>query len=279
MEIKMSNSLSRRRFLGIAAAGAGASFLAQAAPAQADQAAAGHTARQSSDHAVHPHLGNDHVVKALDPNKPLGLKLAVKIGMVGEKLSLTDKFKLLRDLGFDGVEMDSPNQLATKDVLAARDASGLPIHGVVNSVHWRDTLSDPKPEVRAKGLAGLETALQDAKDYGATSCLLVPGVVRKNVRYDQVYVRSQTEIRKALPLAEKLGIAIGIENVWNGFLLSPVEACRYLDELNSPTSGCISTSATSFATAILTIGSRRWAGGSSSSTSKNTATPSASTSI
>lgn len=163
----------------------------------------------------------------------LEIKLAVKLGMLREKLSLRDKFMLLADLGFDGVELDSPNNFDCEEVLAARDQSKLQIPGTVDSVHWHNTLSNPRPEIRAKGLAGLRTALKDAHDYGGSSALLVPGVVRKNIRYDQVYTRSQTEIRKAIPYAKKLGVAIAIENVWNGFLLSPVEACRYLDEFDT----------------------------------------------
>jgi len=161
-------------------------------------------------------------------------KKAVKIGMVQERLSLTDKFKLLVDLGFDGVDMDSPNGLKTEEVLAARDASGLKIHGCVDSIHWRFTLGDPKKEIREKGLNGLRTALKDAKSYGASTVLLVPGRVTKNIRYDQVFERSQSEIRKVLPLAEKLGVRIAIENVWNNFLLSPLEMARYIDSFESP---------------------------------------------
>ncbi|GAB4150967.1 MAG: sugar phosphate isomerase/epimerase [Planctomycetaceae bacterium] len=162
-----------------------------------------------------------------------GLKKAVKIGMVNIKGTLLDKFKLLKELGYDGVELNSPNNLNLKEVLNARDKSGLPIHGVVDSVHWRQTLSHPDPKVRAQGLAGLKTALNDAKAYGATSVLLVPGKVDKNVSYGDAYRRSQKEIRKAIPLAEKLNIKILLENVWNNFLLSPVETARYIDELES----------------------------------------------
>ncbi len=159
---------------------------------------------------------------------------ACKLSMVQEGKTLEDKFRLLRDIGFDATELDSPNPYSTSEVLAAKKASGLRIHGTIDSVHWRHTLSDPDPKVRAKGLQALRTGLQDAHDYGATTCLLVPGIVRKNIPYDLVYKRSQKEIRKALPLAEKLGVKIAIENVWNGFLQSPLEFRNYLDEFRSP---------------------------------------------
>ena len=172
-----------------------------------------------------------------EPAKKRSIRKAVKLGMVKGDMSLMEKFKLVKEIGFDGIEPDSPNKLDPDEMLAARDATGLVIHGVVDSVHWRDTLSHPDPEVRARGLKGLETALRDAKLYGATTVLLVPAVVNKTVSYADAYERSQAEIRKALPLAEELGVKIAIENVWNSFLLSPLEAARYVDELESPNIG------------------------------------------
>ncbi len=166
-------------------------------------------------------------------SQDLSLRKAVKFGMVQEDLSVRGKFQLLQDLGFDGVEMSSPNDFSQEEVQEARDAVGLPIHGVVDSVHWNKTLSDPDPAVRAEGRAGLQTAILDAQAYGASTVLLVPAVVNKQVSYDDAYRRSQAEIKKVLPFAEEHGIKIAIENVWNQFLLSPLEMRRYIDEFES----------------------------------------------
>jgi hexulose-6-phosphate isomerase len=163
-----------------------------------------------------------------------GMKKALKYSMVKTDGSLMDKFRLLKQIGFDGVELTAPSTLDKTEVLKARDATGLEIPGVLDSVHWRETLSDPDPEVRARGVAALEAALHDAKAYGATSVLLVPAVVNKQVSYADAYQRSQAEIRKVLPLAEKLDVKIALENVWNYFLLSPLEMARYVDEFESP---------------------------------------------
>jgi len=163
-----------------------------------------------------------------------GMKKAVKYGMVKTDGSVMDKFRLLKELGFDGVELTAPGVLDKTEVLKARDATGLEIPGVVDAVHWRDTLSDPDPAVRARGVATLEAALRDAKEFGATSVLLVPAVVNKQVSYADAYQRSQAEIRKVLPLAEELGVKIALENVWNYFLLSPLETARYVYEFQSP---------------------------------------------
>jgi hexulose-6-phosphate isomerase len=139
---------------------------------------------------------------------------------------------MIKEAGFAGVEPNS--HMDQREVLQARDATGLQIPSVCNSVHWNKPLSDPDPEVRKAGLEALKTALRDAKAYGASSVLLVPAVVNKRVSYQEAYQRSQEQIRQALPLAEELRIKIAIENVWNQFLLSPLEAARYVDEFKSP---------------------------------------------
>lgn len=162
------------------------------------------------------------------------LRKAVMIGMVGEGRSLLDKFQLLRDCGFEGVEMDSPSPIAPEEVLAAQEKSGLKVHGLVDSLHWKFHLNSPDAAVRAEGFKALQTALRDARTFGSTSILLVPGVVNNDQPYDEAYRLTQAEIRRAIPLAEECGVRIAVENVWNNFLLSPLEAARYVDELQSP---------------------------------------------
>jgi hexulose-6-phosphate isomerase len=161
------------------------------------------------------------------------LRKALKFGMVGVEGSLRDKFQAALDAGFEGIELDSPNDLDSDEVLSAKEATGIELPGVVDSVHWHKTLGDPDPAVRAEGVAGLETALGDCKIYGGTTVLLVPAVVNGRISYAEAYVRSIGEIEKVLPLAKELGIQIAIENVWNNFLLSPLEAARYVDTFGS----------------------------------------------
>lgn len=149
-----------------------------------------------------------------------------------DKLSVREKFELARAAGFDGIEIKGSMNQA--EVLAAQDATGLAIPSVTGALHWVRPLSDPNPSVREAGLAGLKQSLQDAKAYGASSVLLVPAVVTKEVSYADAYTRSVAEISKVVPLAESLGVAIAIENVWNQFLLSPLEAVSYVDSFKSP---------------------------------------------
>ena len=162
------------------------------------------------------------------------LKKAVGLGMVGEGKTTLDRFLLLRDLGFDGVEIDRPADAPLDELLAAQEQSGVRIHGVVDSVHWGAPLNSTDVAVRRRGVEGLEAALRDAKACGASSVLLVPAVVSASQPYDEAWTRSQEAIRAVLPLATELRVVIAVENVWNQFLLSPLEAARYVDELASP---------------------------------------------
>jgi len=129
--------------------------------------------------------------------------------------------------------LDSPNDLDKKEILEARDKTGLEIPGTINSYHWKYPISDPDPKVRAKCVESMTTALRHTKEYGGTTVLLVAGVVNDKVSYDDAYKRSQEEIKKMLPIAEETGVKIAIENVWNNFLISPMEAARYIDEFDS----------------------------------------------
>lgn len=161
-------------------------------------------------------------------------KKALKIGMIQVGDSLLARFQAAKAAGFDGVELDSPWDHDPAEVLEARDAAGIAIPGVVDSRHWHDTLGDPDAKVRAKGRAALETAIHDCKRFGGTTVLLVPAVVNQRIAYQAAYERSQAEIRAVLPLAAEQEITIAVENVWNNFLLSPMEAARYVDEFESP---------------------------------------------
>ena len=95
----------------------------------------------------------------------------------------------------------------------------------------------PDEARRREGLEGLLHALRDAKHYGATSVLLVPGVARNGVTYDDCFKRSVAEIRKAVPVAEDLGVKIAVENVWNDFITKPEQAMEFLQAIDSPQVG------------------------------------------
>ncbi|HWV20525.1 MAG TPA: sugar phosphate isomerase/epimerase family protein [Devosia sp.] len=164
-------------------------------------------------------------------------KTSLKWSMIEEDLSILDKFKLIADLGFDGVELDSPNDLNQSEILAARDATGLAIPGVVNSAHWKTPLTDPDPAMREACIVASIEAMKQAKTYGAETMLLVPGVVTDTTSYAVAYDRAVEGIDRLLPHAEEIGISIALENVWNNFLLSPLEAAHLIDGFDNPRLG------------------------------------------
>ena len=163
-------------------------------------------------------------------------KKAVLVTMLPKDLPWFDRFRMAVDAGFAGIEMQTVGE--AKDADAIRDAavkSGLRIHSVMNSDHWKFPLSSAEPDVVAKSIAGMETSLRNAKLWGADTVLLVPAVVNAQTSYADAWTRSQKVIReRLLPLATELKVTIAVEEVWNKFLLSPLEFARYVDELGSP---------------------------------------------
>ncbi len=163
------------------------------------------------------------------------LKKAVKFEMI-DAGTILERFELAKKCGFLGVEADSPSDLNRDEMVKARDKTGIVIHGVIDSIHWKKRLSDPNPEVRAAGLEAYKGALRDANYFGADTCLLVPGAVRnkETENFDQCWERSTSEIKKVIPLAAELGVKIAIEVVWNDFLTTPELLIKYVDQFNSP---------------------------------------------
>jgi hexulose-6-phosphate isomerase len=172
----------------------------------------------------------------LGSENPKGAKLykGLKIGMLPKKLSDADKFKLAKRCGFEGIDAEPLGSLeAMREQGALAKEAGVPIHGLVFG-GWDTPFSSPDAKVISKGLAGMENAMRCANTIGASTVLLVPGIVTEEVGYADAYKRSQDNIRKLLPAARELDVIIAVENVWNKFLLSPLEFARYIDEFESP---------------------------------------------
>lgn len=164
------------------------------------------------------------------------IKRAVLVSMLPKELSWHDRFALARAVGFDGIEMQTVSDQADAEAIAKASAdTGLAIHSVMNSDHWRYPLSSADPEVVKKSVAGMRTSLMNAALWKAGVVLLVPAVVDTRTSYADAWTRSVAVIRdQILPVASGVRVQIGIEEVWNKFLLSPLEFNRYVDEFASP---------------------------------------------
>lgn len=162
------------------------------------------------------------------------LKKGVKASMLPNDLPFEQQFALAKKCGFEGIDADRLDDLTDpKKYAELARAAGIPIHGVVFG-GWKTPLSSPDPEVQKKGVEGMQKALRDAKAMEVDTVLLVPAIVTDEVSYGDAYKRSQENIRKLIPTAEETGVTIAVENVWNKFLLSPLEFARYIDEFESP---------------------------------------------
>ena len=187
--------MNRRTFLKLTAIGAGAAALSSSAAAKRD------------------------------------LRKAIMYSTIGVRGSVLEKFRVMKAAGFDGVEPMGGMDRA--EVLAAFKETGLQAASVCCHTHWTKPLSAPDEATRKIGFDGLVQSLEDAKAYGASSVLLVPGVVRDGVTYKECFDRSIVEIKKAIPIARDAGVKIAIENVGNNFVMSPEQAVEYLDAINS----------------------------------------------
>ena len=170
---------------------------------------------------------------------PVRARPAIKKGlvfdMVSDKLSYADRCKMVRDSGFEVVQaLTEPDERKAQEMKQAADAANVRIDSVMNVDHWQYPLSSSDPAVIDKSLNGMRTSLRNAKLWGADVVLLVPAVVNSQTSYRDAWTRSQTQIRKLIPLAQELNVVIGIEEVWNRFLLSPIEMAQYVDEFRSP---------------------------------------------
>ena len=213
-------SHSRRAFLRTVAAGSLSLGVARASASLTRWPTADHLRPKQSDRRT----------------PSAALKKAVLISMLPERGSYAERFAIGRDAGFEAIEMRTiARQEEAAEVLDASKRTGLRVHSVMNADHWQFPLSSGDRAVVDKSVAGMETSLRNAALWGADAVLLVPAVVDPATTYQQAWERSQRVIReRLLPLARELKIVIAVEEVWNKFLLSPLEFARYVDELDSP---------------------------------------------
>jgi len=167
--------------------------------------------------------------------EPLPIHKAVEYSMLPESASIPERFQMARDAGFERIECPTtPDQSQAEAMKKAAEKAGIKIHSVMNMDHWKYPLSSADPTVVEKSLAGARTSLHNAHFWGADTVLIVPGVVNEKTSYRDAYTRSQVSIRKLIPLAEELKVIIALEEVWNKFLLSPIEFANYIDQFKTP---------------------------------------------
>lgn len=179
---------------------------------------------------------------AAAPVAPLKGRLfkTLKIGMVKEGKTMTERFAAAKAAGFGAIELGAPG-FPMDEVKQAIQEAEFPVDGSVCDGHWGVRHSDPDPAKRAEALKTLKAALRTTKEVGGHTVLLVVGHGKDGTE-DEVWERSVTNIKKAIPLAAELGVPIAIENVWNHFCYdhggdnkqTADKLAKYVDEFASP---------------------------------------------
>lgn len=158
---------------------------------------------------------------------------------------LEQVFEIGKSAGLDAIELNlyAPGGIgfttettpAEAEAIGAMARSyGLQLRSLSTGLLWQTPLCSPDEDIRRRGREVVKKQIDLASIVGMDTVLVVPGVVNAEISYDECYKRSQDEVAQLAAYAEEKKVAIGIENVWNKFLLSPLEMARYIDEIGSP---------------------------------------------
>ncbi|MEJ8548307.1 sugar phosphate isomerase/epimerase family protein [Brevibacillus borstelensis] len=159
-------------------------------------------------------------------------------------ISIQEMLRQAKTHGYQGVELnlgegEAPFHLEMTEaelqaVAAQARELGLELPSVSTALLWKYPLTDNDESVREKGIRIVEKMLEAASVFGSKTVLVVPGLVTPEVSYDIAYERAREALKRLAKTAEEKRVSIGIENVWNKFLLSPLEMARLIDEVDSP---------------------------------------------
>jgi hexulose-6-phosphate isomerase len=168
----------------------------------------------------------------------------------GEPADVLAAMRLARELGYDSFEPTveplglvslASTQADAECVREAAAALGLALPTVAAGLAWSTSPTHPDPAVRERAVRQYEQALQVAAWLGAQTLLYIPGMVSASFipgfapqPYDRVDAWARESLAGLLPTAERLGVSLGVENVWNRYLLSPLEMRSFIDSFGSP---------------------------------------------
>lgn len=176
------------------------------------------------------------------------MKLGVSFFSLEENVNLDEAFEQAAKAGYTGVELVmgrtgelTPDTSVQKlrEIRGRAERYGLQIISVGANTVWEHNLASDDEVQRKLASENIKRQIDTAKELGADIALVVPGWVgtpfaQGCVPYHHAYQNAQSELMKLASYAQSAEVSIAIENVWNRFLLSPVEMARFLDEINSP---------------------------------------------
>jgi len=178
------------------------------------------------------------------------MKKSISIWSFYGDWDLKQKLQLAKDAGFEGFEIDvsedGPINLDTTEaeldqIAELANEVGITLSGLATGMYWGLNPASENEETQAEARKVLDKQIRSASHLHIDTILVVPGSVGadfipdcEEVPYDQAWQRAAAFIEQAVPLAEELGVNIGIENVWNKFLLSPMEMKVFIDQFDTP---------------------------------------------
>ncbi|TVQ40137.1 MAG: sugar phosphate isomerase/epimerase [Spirochaetaceae bacterium] len=171
-------------------------------------------------------------------------------GSDGKPVDVMEAMRIARDLGYDSFEptveaegrlSPATDQRQAEEVRNTAEKLGLKLPTVACGLAWGCSPTDPDPRTREQACRTTESVLQIAFWLGAETILYLPGMVSAVFvpqftpqPYDEVHQRAVEALKRVLATAEQLGVKLAVENVWNRFLLSPVEMRDFIDSFDSP---------------------------------------------
>jgi hexulose-6-phosphate isomerase len=171
-------------------------------------------------------------------------------GGLDGSLPLEDFFSAAKRDGFDAVEVCigedgalglDASEACCRKLKAAAESLGLQTPSAASGLYWSYSLASQDPADRARATDALHRMIEIASWFGCRTLLTIPGAVdvffqpdQPAQPYDEVLAYAREGLAKVLPTAERFGVRMGIENVWNKFLLSPTEMAAFLDGFESP---------------------------------------------
>lgn len=177
------------------------------------------------------------------------MKKSISIWSFPENMKIVDCIKMAKDAGFEGIELalNETGELSLEskqdEILSYKKAAeeiGIELSSLATGLYWSYSLTSNNPEIREKAKNIVKKQLDAAALLEVDTILVVPGAVGVDfipdgeiVEYDVAYYRALDAMKELAPYAESKKVAIGIENVWNKFLLSPLEMRDFIDKVDS----------------------------------------------
>ncbi|MEM3715772.1 MAG: sugar phosphate isomerase/epimerase family protein [Candidatus Bathyarchaeia archaeon] len=168
------------------------------------------------------------------------MRRGVNAWIYPQNFKITDILRLSKNIGYNGVELNLDEDMLKagrnerRAILDEAKSLGLELPSLCTGLFWKYNLVSPDPSVRRKGVEIIRQGCEFASDIGAKVFLVVPAVATREVPYQDMWKISKESILEAARSAEDYGVIIGVENVWNRFLYSPLEFRKFIEEINHP---------------------------------------------